>query len=320
MDQVFAAGRASAVDHTKIAKESIKGRGLERRAAMKAEADVAIAGLNAKANINMAKSKADAFEDLGKKRGKQARMAGVLGGLGALAGGYVYKKGADADRAAADKRDQEMADHIASIKSTFESNAEALNNRPPYPEAPTYQAPKLLPYPDESGGNSSGGNSGQSMSLASTPGWGKWSKVIRYGEGTSGDKGYTTQFTGTQFTDTSKHPRQIRTSGDLSSDAAGAYQFLSTTWDRAKNALNLKDFSPASQEQAGRWLTQQRGVDPDAVIENYDDFVGALDKLAPEWASIPYSKRSPKGYGMGSSYYGQGGYSAPELWKIYNSN
>ena len=139
MDQVFAAGRASAVDHTKIAKESIKGRGLERRAAMKAEADVAIAGLNAKANINMAESKADAVKDLGKKRGKQARMAGVLGGLGALAGGYVYKKGAEADKAAADKRDQEMADHITRIESAHQSNIEALNNRPPYPEAPTYQ-------------------------------------------------------------------------------------------------------------------------------------------------------------------------------------
>ena len=47
MDQVFDASRQTSVDHTSIAKESIKGRSQERRAAMKAEGQVAQAGLKA---------------------------------------------------------------------------------------------------------------------------------------------------------------------------------------------------------------------------------------------------------------------------------
>ena len=52
MDQVFNASRETAVDNTKIAKESIKGRGLERRAAMKAEAEVAQAGIRATGKLS----------------------------------------------------------------------------------------------------------------------------------------------------------------------------------------------------------------------------------------------------------------------------
>ena len=152
---------------------------------------------------------------------------------------------------------------------------------------------------------------------AMTKGWQKLSKVLRTGEGTVGDSGYTTMFTGAKFTDTSKHPRLLHRSGKYRSDAAGAYQFLSTTWDRAKNALKLKDFSPASQEAAGRYLTQKRGVDPDKIITDFQTFKNTLDKLAPEWASMPYQRVSPEGYGRGSSYYGQGGISAEEAWRIY---
>ena len=42
-----------------------------------------------------------------------------------------------------------------------------------------------------------------------------------------------------------------------------------------------------------------------------------MDKLAPEWASLPYSGISPSGHGRGSSYYGQGGKTLDQLWEIY---
>ena len=148
---------------------------------------------------------------------------------------------------------------------------------------------------------------------------GTFKSCYSFGEGTSGQSGYNTQFTGRQFTDLSKHPRQINSSNGLSSDAAGAYQFLSTTWDGAKQALNLPDFSPESQEKAGRYLTQQRGVNPDTVFKTKDEFKAAMDKLAPEWASLPYSGVSPSGHGKGSSYYGQGGKNIDELWSLYNN-
>jgi len=149
-------------------------------------------------------------------------------------------------------------------------------------------------------------------------GWGALSRVIRYAEGTSGPRGQNTMFGFKQFDDLSDHPRQLQSGGGYTSDAAGAYQFLSTTWDGARNALGLQDFSLKSQEAAARHLTQKkRGVDPDRVIETIDEFREVMDKLAPEWASLPYSKTSPGGFGNGSSYYGQGGKSLQQLWQIY---
>jgi len=141
-------------------------------------------------------------------------------------------------------------------------------------------------------------------------GWGKMSRVIRFAEGTAGGQGYNTMFTGSQFSDNGSHPRQINTSGEYRSDAAGAYQFLSTTWDGAAKALGLKDFSPESQEKAGRYLTQQRQVNPDQIYKTKEEFAQALAKLSPEWASLPNQ------YGV--SYYGQPVKKLDELWNIYN--
>ena len=152
------------------------------------------------------------------------------------------------------------------------------------------------------------------------PGWRKLSSVIRFGEGTSDPGGYNRQFTGTEFTDTSDHPRQLKSGGGYTSDAAGAYQMLSSTWDEAKNELGLRDFSPESQERAGRYLTQRRGVDPDQVFQTKEEFKEAMDRLAPEWASLPYSGISPEGYGQGGSYYGQNAKTLDELWEIYQGS
>ena len=58
-------------------------------------------------------------------------------------------------------------------------------------------------------------------------------------------------FTHKRFDGFGDHPRQLQSGGGYTSDAAGAYQFLSTTWDGARNALGLQDFSPASQEVGG---------------------------------------------------------------------
>ena len=145
-----------------------------------------------------------------------------------------------------------------------------------------------------------------------SPGWAKWSKLIRTGEGTLGDKGYTTMFTGRQFSDLSKHPEQINVSGKYRSDAAGAYQFLSTTYNPAAAKLGITDFSPESQEKVGKYLAQQRGLDVDKVHTTKESFLKALDKISPEWASMPTLK-------TGTSFYGQEGLTPDEAWSIYNS-
>jgi lysozyme len=151
-----------------------------------------------------------------------------------------------------------------------------------------------------------------STSGSKSPGWAKWSKLIKTGEGTLGDKGYTTMFTGAQFSDLSKHPAQINVSGKHRSDAAGAYQFLSTTYNPAAAKLGITDFSRESQEKVGKYLAQQRGLDVDKVHTTKESFLKALDKLAPEWASMPTLK-------TGTSIYGQGGLTPDEAWSIYNN-
>ena len=153
-----------------------------------------------------------------------------------------------------------------------------------------------------------------------TGGWKPLSAAISFAEGTSGPKGYQTQFTGTTFTDMSRHPAQIRSSGNLRSDAAGKYQFLSTTYNPIAKKLGLPDFSPESQEKAGRYLVKRAGVDPDQTITNINDFRTVMDKLAPTWAGLPYSGVSPGGFGRGSSYHGQGGKDLETLFKVYQQN
>lgn len=78
--------------------------------------------------------------------------------------------------------------------------------------------------------------------------------LIRYCEGTAGENGYRTQFGGGLFDSFDDHPRQAITrklgGKDLTSTAAGAYQFLSRTWDECAKALSLPDFSPESQDRA----------------------------------------------------------------------
>lgn len=130
--------------------------------------------------------------------------------------------------------------------------------------------------------------------------------TIRLPEGTSGPQGYNTMFTGKTFSDLSRHPRQLNRSNGLQSDAAGAYQFLSTTWDGAAKELGLRDFSPASQDLAALHLIRRRGVDPDKPLTRE-----ALAKLAPEWASLPTMQ--------GKSYYGQPVMAADKLLSYYQS-
>lgn len=119
--------------------------------------------------------------------------------------------------------------------------------------------------------------------------------TIRFAEGTwrQGKDGYRVQYGGGLFHDLSRHPNQI-IRRRYSSDAAGAYQFLPTTWRMAKKALQLQDFGPVSQDQAALYLIQRRKA---LGLADRGVFTRELaHRLAPEWASFP--KHS------GDSYYG----------------
>jgi muramidase (phage lysozyme) len=117
--------------------------------------------------------------------------------------------------------------------------------------------------------------------------------LIRVPEGTSGEDGYRIMFTGKRFTSFADHPRQLQTANGIASDAAGAYQFLSTTWD----SLNLPDFSPENQDKGAIELIKRRGAYQNILDGNIRT---ALDKCSYEWASLP-----PGRYGQPSISYAE---------------
>lgn len=140
--------------------------------------------------------------------------------------------------------------------------------------------------------------------------YGKLSRVITGPEGTDNPDGYKTMFGGSTFEDFSDHPRKLNTSkSGLTSDAAGKYQFLSTTWDEAAAATGVTDFSPRSQEIAARYLIQRAGIDPDAPINSKEELIRVMNALSPVWASLPDTQ--------GKSRYNQPVATHDELWKRY---
>src|SRR5574343_1861342 len=110
--------------------------------------------------------------------------------------------------------------------------------------------------------------------------------LIKYTEGA----GYQTLFGGDKFTSFDDHPRRSITKNlggkPITSTAAGAYQFLSRTWDECAAACNLDDFSPLSQDIAALFLIERRRA-LNAVIEG--DWKTALERCNREWASLPGS-------------------------------
>ncbi len=135
--------------------------------------------------------------------------------------------------------------------------------------------------------------------------------TIRYAEGTwtggSGD-GYRMLYGGGRFADLARHP-EITVVRRYRSAAAGAYQFLPGTWQEAARRLGLRDFQPASQDQAALYLMEKRGA-----LRHFDQAgLGreVLARLAPEWASLPTL--------TGVSHYGQPVKGWSELQRFYSN-
>jgi muramidase (phage lysozyme) len=70
----------------------------------------------------------------------------------------------------------------------------------------------------------------------------------------------------------------------VTSTAAGAYQFLSRTWDECARALDLPDFGPDSQNLAAVYLIRRRGALDDVLSGRIQL---AIAVCAKEWASLP---------------------------------
>jgi muramidase (phage lysozyme) len=127
-----------------------------------------------------------------------------------------------------------------------------------------------------------------------------------------GNDGYDVEFTYRTFSDCTRHPAQVNCSGNLCSDAAGRYQFLSSTW----GGLGLPFFYPSDQDVGAMALVNRRGVYPPTdramTRAEFQAAMGTCDVntggLALEWASLP------------PGCYGQPSRTMDEAWAIYSSH
>lgn len=108
--------------------------------------------------------------------------------------------------------------------------------------------------------------------------------MLRKCEGTSGPNGYRTLFGGKLFTDFSKHPNVKVPFRNTYSTAAGAYQFLYSTWRSLQLRLGLEDFSPANQNLAAIELIRERNA---LVDIEQGRITTAINKVRKIWASLP---------------------------------
>jgi len=130
----------------------------------------------------------------------------------------------------------------------------------------------------------------ENVKMATNPNIQAFLKLIRYAEGTAGVNGYKTLFGGKLFADYSRHPNvknpfynKAKGRQDYST-AAGAYQFLYSTWKGLQVALNLPDFSPESQDRAAIELIRREGALKDVEAGR---LATAIDKVQNIWASLP---------------------------------
>ena len=116
--------------------------------------------------------------------------------------------------------------------------------------------PDLLQSPQENAPGIAGGSSGGAVNTTLTPHARAFLDAIASVE--AGPQGYLSVVGGGGFTDFARHP-EIR-SRALNSDAAGRYQFLSSTWNKeVAPAIGATDFSPANQDIGAIWYANARG-------------------------------------------------------------
>ncbi len=136
--------------------------------------------------------------------------------------------------------------------------------------------------------------------------------MIAYAEDTHDN--YNMQYGGSSFSGT-QHPRRWIASPwgtpGVGSDAAGRYQFLSTSWDEAADAIGVSRnaFTPVNQDRAAIYLIQRNGADTYRHVLNSSSrvqFEAAVRNLSHVWASLPPQR-----------YPGQNVHDMGELWKVY---
>ena len=120
---------------------------------------------------------------------------------------------------------------------------------------------------------------------------------------------YNIIFSYKSFSSFADHPRRVVCFGGYCSDAAGRYQFLSTTWDATRKTLKSPDLAPTRQDNAAILpIENYHGARVYREVLNRGQFERLDYKLNREWASFP------------GSPYGQPTGSLNEMWSVYHKS
>ena len=105
--------------------------------------------------------------------------------------------------------------------------------------------------------------------------------TIRFGK----DDGYNVIVGGSLFSSYDKHPNKlIQLNPKLKSTAAGRYQLLGRYYTAYKQACNVPDFSPVSQDLITIQMIKEQGA-MKLIIDG--EFEMAVQKVSNIWASLP---------------------------------
>jgi muramidase (phage lysozyme) len=119
--------------------------------------------------------------------------------------------------------------------------------------------------------------------------------VVRRGESSLGPEAYTMVNGGPPITDFSKHPYE-GLSTKQGGRAAGAPQFIPSTWQEIAERYSLPDFSPASQDLGYVGCLLKRSGAIEALLAGR--FEEAVRICRPEWTSLPGAAENNPAWNM----------------------
>jgi muramidase (phage lysozyme) len=124
------------------------------------------------------------------------------------------------------------------------------------------------------------------LAIAREPQVAAFLRVIRACEGTAAENGYAVTFGYEPIADLSDHPRRKVTRSGYTSTAAGAFQFIESTWDEMAAKYGLPDFSPESQDAAAVGLLIRANALDVIRAGRLEEAIARTNRT---WASLPGS-------------------------------
>lgn len=148
------------------------------------------------------------------------------------------------------------------------------------------------------------------LRIAAEPNVAAFLRVIRARESSQDDSAYTVLNGGAHFAGFTDHPFAGQRTPPAK--AAGAYQFIASTWGEVARKYALPDFSPQSQDAGAVARLIYRNALDDVRAGRIED---AIRKCRDEWTSLPGASESSGSWTMAKAlavYRQYGGTLAPQ--------